>query len=420
MKTPQQILTELTTRYTRQWRTWVTEPDTGTWPLSLTLNPPRRADLDQALTEAGEHIRAWTSFEQDYPQAKVEWVTRRTKVGPQEVPARLCIASPHLVAAIIGRQQHYATAITHWAALSAAWPDHPRLRTALAEAIRLDDDDFNRALDVAAWLAEHPHSGLMPRQLPVEGIDTKWITSHSRLLTLLIGPDSDSMQAADPSAVSTTRADSRLVASAEGMPDTENETAEQAATLNALGLRPRPTYVRVALLDPADRVRFAGIRDLAVSSEQLARLTVRPRHLIVIENLETALTMPDMDGTVIVHSLGHNLTPLRDLAWAQHARRVTYWGDLDTEGFTILSGFRGLGYRAHSVLMDEATLVRYRRFAVEDTTTPNRGDLPNLTQAEYDTWQGLLSDRWGRRLRLEQERIPLSAGVQALQNAANQ
>jgi hypothetical protein len=41
-------------------------------------------------------------------------------------------------------------------------------------------------------------------------------------------------------------------------------------------------------------------------------------------------------------------------------------------------------------------------------------------QAEYDTWQGLLSDRWGRRLRLEQERIPLSVGFQALKNAANQ
>lgn len=420
MKTPQQILTELTTRYTRQWRTWAIDPDTSTWPLSLTLNPPRRGDLDGALTKADEHIRAWTSFEQDHPRATVEWVTRRTKVGPQEVPARLSVASPHLVAAIIGRQQHYATAITRWAALSAAWPDHPRLRTALAEAIRLDDDDFNRALDVAAWLAEHPHSGLMPRQLPVEGIDTKWITSHSRLLTTLIGPGSDSMQAADPSPVSTTRADTRLVASAEGMPETEIETAEQAATLNALGLRPRPTYVRVALLDPADRARFAGIQDLAVSSEQLARLTVQPRHLIIIENLETALTMPDMDGTVIVHSLGHNLTPLRDLAWAQHAPQVTYWGDLDTEGFTILSAFRGLGYQAQSVLMDEATLVRYRHFAVEDTTTPNRGDLPNLTQAEYDTWQGLLSDRWGRRLRLEQERIPLSVGVQALQNAANQ
>ena len=41
-------------------------------------------------------------------------------------------------------------------------------------------------------------------------------------------------------------------------------------------------------------------------------------------------------------------------------------------------------------------------------------------QAEYDTWQGLLSDRWGRRLRLEQERIPLSVGFQALKNAASQ
>ena len=192
---------------------------------------------------------------------------------------------------------------------------------------------------------------------------------------------------------------------------------EQIATLNALGLRPRPVYVRVALLDPADRARFAGIRDLAVSSEQLARLSVRPRHLIVIENLETALTIPDMDGTVIIHALGHNLAPLRDLGWAQQAGHVTYWGDLDTEGFTILSAFRGLGYPANSVLMDEATLVRYRRFAIEDTATPDRGDLLHLTQTEYDTWQGLLSNRWGRRLRLEQERIPLPAGVQALQSA---
>lgn len=419
MKTPQQILTELTTRYTRQWRTWASEPCTGTWPISLTLNPPRRADLDGALTEADKHIRAWTSFEQDHPQVTVEWVTRRTKVGPQQVPARLRVSSPHVVAAITGRQQHYATAISRWAALSAAWPDHPRLRTALAEAIRLDDDDFNRALDVAAWLAEHPHSGLMPRQLPVEGIDTKWITSHSRMLTLLVSPDPDSMKAVDPSATSITSAESQLAASAEEIPGTETETAEQAAALNALGLRPRPAYVRIALLDAAYRAQFAGIRDLAVSSEQLARLTVRPRHLIVIENLETALTMPDMDGTVIVHSLGHNLAPLRYLAWAQEARQVTYWGDLDTDGFAILSAFRGLGYMARSILMDAATLVRYRHFAVEDTATPDRGDLANLTEAEYDAWQGLLSDRWGRRLRLEQERIPLLAGVQALQSAAD-
>jgi hypothetical protein len=419
VKTPQQILSELTTRYTRQWRTWASDPDAGTWPLTLTLSPPRRTDLDGSLTEADEHIRAWATFEQDHPEATVEWVTRRTNVGPQELPARLCVGSPHLVAAIIGCQQHYATAVARWEALSAAWPGHPRLRTALAEAIRLGDDDFNRALDVAAWLAEHPNSGLMPRQLPVEGIGTKWITSHSRLLTLLVSPDSGSAATAEPLAVSAVSANSRLTISAEATTDTDSQTAEQIATLNALGLRPRPVYVRVALLDPADRARFADIRDLAVSSEQLARLAVRPRHLIVIENLETALTIPDMDGTVIIHALGHNLAPLRDLSWAQRARHVTYWGDLDTEGFTILSAFRGLGYRARSVLMDEATVVRYRRFAIEDTATPNRGDLPHLTQAEYDTWRGLLSDRWGRRLRLEQERIPLPVGVQALQNAEN-
>ena len=182
---------------------------------------------------------------------------------------------------------------------------------------------------------------------------------------------------------------------------------EQIAALNALGLRPRPVYVRVALLDPVDRARFAGIRDLAVSSEQLARLAVRPRHLIVIENLETALTIPDMDGTVIIHALGHNLTPLRDLGWAQQARHVTYWGDLDTEGFTILSAFRGLGYpraqRAHG-RGDPGALPAFRGRGHRNSQ-PRRPAPPD--PAEYDTWQGLLSDRWGRRLRLEQERIPL-------------
>ncbi len=433
MKTPQQILAELATRYTRQWRAWVCEPDAGAWPLTLALRPPRRADLDGALAEADGRIRDWTSFEQNHPQLTVEWVRRRTAIGSQELPAQLRLGSPSAVAATIGREQHFATATARWATLAATWPDHPRLRTALAEAMRLDDSDFSRALCVATWLVEHPCSGLMPRQLPVEGIDTKWVTSHSRLLALLAGADVTN-QITAPSAHATGRdsglsecpppTDENAPVSTTRAPDdtdTDGDEAEkQIVALNALGLRPRPTYVRIALLDPADRAQLAGIRDLAVSSEQLALLTVRPRHLIVIENLETALTVPDMDGTLVIHSLGHNLTPLRDLGWAQGAEQVTYWGDLDNEGFTILNAFRGLGYPARSVLMDEATLLRYRRFTVEDTATPDRGDLSNLTPVEYDTWQGLLSDRWGRRLRLEQERIPFAVGVQALRGAASQ
>jgi hypothetical protein len=299
--------------------------------------------------------------------------------------------------------------------LSAVWPGHERLRTALAEAIRLDDDDFTRTLNVATWLTEHPRSGLMPRQLPVEGIDTKWITRHSRLLTLLVGNDPEYAHVSDAPAAAATHACPRPAASTEAVSGTENDEAEQAAALNALGLRPRPVYVRIAMLDPADRERLMGVKDLAVSAEQLARLTVRPQHLIVIENLETALSLPDMEGVVVIHSLGHNLVPLRDLTWARQAPNVTYWGDLDAEGFVILNAFRSLGYRARSVLMDAATLMCYRHFAVQDAPAPDRGNLPNLTDIEYDAWQGLLSDRWGRRLRLEQERIPLPVGIQALQ-----
>jgi len=45
-------------------------------------------------------------------------------------------------------------------------------------------------------------------------------------------------------------------------------------------------------------------------------------------------------------SLRHDVDALRDLDWARTAPRVTYWGDIDAQGFAIRSRVRGLGYPA--------------------------------------------------------------------------
>jgi hypothetical protein len=43
-----------------------------------------------------------------------------------------------------------------------------------------------------------------------------------------------------------------------------------------------------------------------------------------------------------------------------------------------------------------------QHFAVEDAATPDRGDLSNLTQTEYDTWQAAVTDLARARIRRRQ------------------
>lgn len=398
MKTPTEATKELATRYNHTWRTWAS--GAGLWPLTLTLQPPVRKAIDTSINAVDDWARTWTDFERAHPDATVDWVTRRTVIGNQQLPHRLTIPTPQVLATVVGKASQWETATRRYQAITSNFPDaQDAARSCLTELTSLTDTDFANIVAVTHWLRDHPRSGLMPRQLPIEGIHTKWVARHYRVLrsltaaaTSAIGVDFD---ASLPSDADSSEADDRK--------------------LNALGLRPRPTYVRVALLDPAHRTRFAGVTDLAISAEQLPDLELQPSHLVIIENLETALTLPNLIGTVIIHSLGHNLEPLRNLEWAKACPSITYWGDLDVEGFAILDRLRSLGYDATSILMDAATLEKYRHLAVTEEKQPRRRILKHLTPEEVEAYEGLLANTWGERLRLEQERIPLREGIYAIE-----
>lgn len=56
--------------------------------------------------------------------------------------------------------------------------------------------------------------------------------------------------------------------------------------------------------------------------------------------------------------------------------------------------------------MDEHTLMAYRRLCVEEPAQTSLLELPLLTASERSVFEGLITGRWGPRLRLEQERIP--------------
>ncbi|MGB5734210.1 MAG: DUF2220 domain-containing protein, partial [Thiohalocapsa sp.] len=92
-----------------------------------------------------------------------------------------------------------------------------------------------------------------------------------------------------------------------------------------------------------------------------------------------------------------------EIPWLR-TRPCHFWGDLDTHGFAILNRLRHHLPDVRSLLMDQQTLFAHEPLWQQEDK-PALGLLDRLNDAEQGVYQGLQNDRWGDRVRLEQERI---------------
>lgn len=346
------------------------------------FNVPLRPPTERAaLADPGAAVdwaAAWRAAE----LPGVVWEARRwASLGTQQVPTRLTSTDPAQVAAIAGRTTHWRTASGRVTALLDTWAPRTvgrggELRSAVrrhaAALIALTDEDFHRLQAVLSWLVGHPDSGAYIRQLPVRGVDTKWTKNHRGVVTALHGAIT-------------------------GAPD--------------LGLATMPDLVRVRFLDPS--LAPVGLRDVSAPVPELDALDISPDVVLVVENLETLVALPELPGVVVVLGAGHALNRLSGIGWLAAAHQLLYWGDLDSHGFAILDRFRSHFPGVTSVLMDRATLQRHLDLCVAEPR-PTRATLTRLTTEEAAALEMV---RAHGDLRLEQERIDLTSAVGRLERA---
>jgi hypothetical protein len=220
--------------------------------------------------------------------------------------------------------------------------------------------DVQRLEAVLGWLETHPDSNLYPRQMPLAGVDTKWLETRMPMLADLAG--------------------------------------------GQLGFRELPRMVRFRILDPALRECVGGLGDVAAAIGDIANLRLPIARAYIVENLQTGLAFEDVPGSVVFMGLGYGAASLAQLPWLASAESV-YWGDLDTHGFAILNSVRSFLPSVRSVLMDESTLVRNRAQWVEEPEQWTATVLPLLNDSEQLVYAGLKGQQWGHNVRLEQERI---------------
>jgi hypothetical protein len=172
------------------------------------------------------------------------------------------------------------------------------------------------------------------------------------------------------------------------------------------------------VLCPMLREATAGLRDIEAPLDELASLVIRPRCVLIVENLETGIALPDLPGVVAFMKLGFGVSVLGTLAWLRDAQ-VVYWGDLDTHGFAILDQARRALPQLRSVLMDEQTLLSHRELWVAESSPHPALELTHLAPEERAVYANLRGDTWGRGVRLEQERISWPAALEAVSKAVS-
>jgi len=279
------------------------------------------------------------------------------------------------VAAWIGEESRWHRAQGRYEHLVARWPllasALPRYFDVLAD---YEAAEFQRLEAMLGWLVTNPQSNLYPRQLPVAGLDSKWLETR----TALIGGLLTALRASE---------------------------AGQADFHDLCGLRRPPQLTRLMILDESLRAHMGGIRDLSAPAAELAGLNLPVSRVYIVENLQTGLAFGDLPGSVVFVRLGYGVDALAKLPWVSRAECV-YWGDLDTHGLRILSRVRALLPRVSSILMDEQTLLTHRALWGEEAEQSSDVELPALSADEQLLYQRLKKHHWDVNVRLEQERIP--------------
>jgi hypothetical protein len=139
--------------------------------------------------------------------------------------------------------------------------------------------------------------------------------------------------------------------------------------------------------------------ELSLPLRSIATLPVKDATVIIVENNLNLLTLPRIRRGLGIRGEGNSVNRLEQLRWLD-TNRILYWGDIDVEGFAILSRLRNLFPHAVGVLMDMDTMGQH-----EDVLIEGSGAMfappTNLTAAEAEAFHYCLN---GNR-RLEQERI---------------
>jgi hypothetical protein len=386
---------------------WTTPPDLKAqvlrlWERGLLLTSlaggeeiiPRRLTLkgpdSRALSDNFSEVRDWvTQLSGAAGHYRIVWRRFNHRVlGNNEIPSEIWVDTLENALRMIGKgraAEEFANLV------SLTSEQEPKLIPWLAHrplhALELAGE-WPRLLAVVDWMLKHPRPAIYLRQIDLPGVHTKLIEGRRGVLKELLD----------------------LVLPPESIDETSTGVG---GFCRRYGFREKPPRVRFRILDPETKmIPGVGAQDITLTRADFSRWQPPVSRVFITENEINFLAFPDVPDAMVIFGAGYGFDNLADAFWLK-GMEMHYWGDIDTHGLAILNQLRGFFPEAASFLMDQQTLLAHRPlWGVEQK--PEAGNLDRLNEEESALYDQLRRNRWGERIRLEQERIGFDFLVEAL------
>ncbi len=243
---------------------------------------------------------------------------------------------------------------------------------------KLIDNDWDSLLKVCSYFKTTPQPNLYIRELPIQ-VHTKFIESNKGIIKELLDI---------------------LIADYADQEDKHFESR--------FHLKYDEPIMRFRILDQSiSHQLFSDITDISVPISQFKKSVLPVQSVYVVENKTNMLSFPTFEKSIVICGMGFRVDILKEVEWL-HEKDIFYWGDLDAQGFQILSAIRTHFPKVKSFLMDRETFDKF--FEGDKGKETNVEKELCLTHEENEMFQYLKESNQ----RLEQEKIPYEYALERI------
>lgn len=345
------------------------------FPLNIVGNKkPNKdsAEFEKELTELINHSKEKKGY-----GYTVEYKTIKTKqYGEQDIPQSISFQNEDDYLKFINKEKEtmqFKKDIAHILSL------FPELKDLISQyPSKIIDKSWEDLIKVCQYFQQNPKPNLYIRELPIK-VHTKFIEQNKGIIKELLD-----------------------IIIAKHINENEKEFERR------YHLKYDEPVVRFRILDKdISQKYFSGCLDLSLPVSQFQLLNLPIDTVFIVENKMNMLTFPNKEKSMVIFGKGFSVNITSNTKWLKN-KKIYYWGDLDAQGFQILSEIRTHFPQVKSFLMDKKTFNDY--FENDKRTETKVAKNLCLTQEEQDMFQFLKENNF----RLEQEKIPLAYVCQNL------
>ena len=366
MKSPK----ELSKKISREWQNLKLREkrllnDTE-WPLLFTIRKPLASDIITNLSSVRSHLFKW----KEVRTGEVIWnkIGYRGISDPINVPITWEINSPEEWVAATRSQ----SARSEFKKISNVISSvdkifHSLLIRQFYLIAEKSNDEIIKACQLALFLGPGCAQGSPLRAIP-HGVDSKFYERNRQLIIKLL--------------------DIRF-----------NNVVSDLGLEEFLGAINESDHW-ILLADPAKK--NLPFKHLRIRGSELATVPLSANYILIIENESCLHHLPELEDTISILGAGLDLSWMK-AQWLSD-KKIAYWGDIDTWGFTMLARAREQRPFLTALLMGESLYSNYKsQSAVKEPKIANKVPPAQLNEQEKRLYLRLVDEDKGR---LEQEFIP--------------